>query len=129
MIPNLYKWLKLSTYTGHTYIWTYRWCFQWISFFPAYHLIIGTGKIWTNTLLVFVTLLIIFRFAIIIFQAISVKIRYCEKATKIWPIFHASFEPAKGQKGLKQIVKSSILPKTNEQTIFFISVLFRSNIF
>ena len=109
-----------------TYIWTWKaesWWFQWISFFPAYHLTIGTGKIWTKTLLVFVTLPIIFRFAINIFPAIPVKIRYCEKATKIWPIFLVSFEPTKGQKGPKQIVKPAILPKTNEQTIFHLTTL------
>ena len=104
-----------------TYIWTWKaesWWFQWISFFPAYHLTIGTGKIWTKTLLVFVTLPIIFRFAINIFPAIPVKIRYCEKATKIWPIFLVSFEPTKGQKGPKQIFKPSILPKNKWTNIF-----------
>ena len=87
---NTYIKVKLSTYTGHTYIW-YRGCtagwFPWISFFPACHLIIGTGKN-GKSLLVFVTLLIIFKFAIIIFPAISVKIKfiYSEKATKFCKI-------------------------------------------
>ena len=111
----------ISTYTGHTYIWTYRWCFQWISFFPAYHLIIGTGKIWTKTLLVFVTLLIICKFATIIFPAISVKIRYCEKAT-----YHLSLPKVRKVQSKLSSRQASILPKKQMNKLFFIWLLFSS---
>ena len=115
--------LKLSTYTGHTYIW-YRGCtagwFPWISFFPACHLIIGTGKN-GKSLLVFVTLLIICKFATIIFPAISVKIKYCEKAT-----YHLSLPKVRKVQSKLSSRQASILPKKQMNKLFFIWLLFSS---